>query len=81
MQYSYQQSMYGKYLLMCEVVKLVISIANFIRYIGVNHRKFRRFIEEMGREVSSLYQTEFEKLCDNQFPPIYTPISNLFSGK
>ncbi|CAL1278657.1 unnamed protein product [Larinioides sclopetarius] len=44
----HQQSLCGKCLDMSEVLKPVISTVNFIRSLGLNHRQFRQFIEEIG---------------------------------
>jgi hypothetical protein len=44
----HQQSLCGKCLDMSEVLKPVISVVNFIRSTGLNHRQFREFIEEIG---------------------------------
>ncbi|GFS55224.1 general transcription factor II-I repeat domain-containing protein 2 [Trichonephila inaurata madagascariensis] len=42
----HQQSLCGKCLDMSEVLKPVISVVNFIRSTGLNHRHFREFIGE-----------------------------------
>ena len=52
----HQQSLCGKCLDMSEVVKPVISVVNFIRSTGLNHRQFREFIEEI-RENDLPYHT------------------------
>ncbi|GFY79150.1 general transcription factor II-I repeat domain-containing protein 2 [Trichonephila inaurata madagascariensis] len=44
----HQQSLCGKCLDMSEVLKKVISVVDFIRSTGLNHRQFREFIEEIG---------------------------------
>ncbi|GFS39833.1 general transcription factor II-I repeat domain-containing protein 2B [Trichonephila inaurata madagascariensis] len=41
-------SLCGKCLNVSEVLKPVISVVNFIRSTGLNHRQFREFIEEIG---------------------------------
>ncbi|GFS46095.1 general transcription factor II-I repeat domain-containing protein 2 [Trichonephila inaurata madagascariensis] len=45
----HQQSLCGKCLDMSEVLKPVISVVNFIRSTGLNHRQFREFIEELEK--------------------------------
>ncbi|GFY62360.1 general transcription factor II-I repeat domain-containing protein 2 [Trichonephila inaurata madagascariensis] len=50
----HQQSLCGKCLDMSEVLKPVISVFNFIRSTGLNHRQFREFIEEIGENVCDL---------------------------
>ncbi|CAH1108390.1 unnamed protein product [Psylliodes chrysocephalus] len=43
----HEKSLCGKCLDVSEVLKPVISVVNFIRSTGLNHRQFREFIEEM----------------------------------
>ena len=45
----HQQSLCGKCLDMSEVVKPVVSVVNFIRSTGLNHRQFLQFIEDIGQ--------------------------------
>ncbi|UYV79224.1 EPM2AIP1, partial [Cordylochernes scorpioides] len=52
----HQQSLCGKCLDMSDVLKPVISTVNFIRSFGLNHRKFRQFIAEIG-EADLPYHT------------------------
>ncbi|XP_050516134.1 general transcription factor II-I repeat domain-containing protein 2-like [Diabrotica virgifera virgifera] len=52
----HQQSLCGKCLDTSDVLKPVISIVNFIRPFGLNHRQFRQFIAEIG-ETDLPYHT------------------------
>ncbi|GFY54035.1 general transcription factor II-I repeat domain-containing protein 2 [Trichonephila inaurata madagascariensis] len=61
-----QQSLCGKCLDMSEVLKPVISVVNFIRSTGPNHRQFRGFIEEIG---------------ENDLPHIILPYAGLVAEK
>lgn len=59
----HQQALCAKYLNMDIVLEPVIATVNFIRSNGLNHRQFRKFLEEMGSEHNDLpYHTRIRWL-------------------
>lgn len=63
----HQQVLCGKHLNLSCVIEVVVSVVNFIRSRGLNHRQFREFLLEIEAEYPDLpYHTEIRWLSNGK---------------
>ncbi|GFY77278.1 general transcription factor II-I repeat domain-containing protein 2 [Trichonephila inaurata madagascariensis] len=70
----HQQSLCGKCLDMSEVLKPVISVVNFIRSTGLNHRQFH--FDVIANEIK-LFQNPFDSDIETLAPEVQMEIIDL----